>query len=298
MQRWICVSLLGLVCTAVCTLPLAAQEAPSMSSDRPDFTEGTSTLLPGQVQVEGGTTWEESGDEDILTVGELLVRIGVGEKLEARVGVGSLARIDLPFSERLEGYEDPELSLKIRLTDPAGDRPPGLPAVALLLATTVPVGGEELTADTWQPTLLFAFDWELTDRLSIGSNVGYSYAGDEDDQLSQGFASVVAGIAATDRLGVFLEGEVSAVQIGLGMGQARQGAGGEGNRHCGDERGAYPHRSFLSVRWPARPSQRPYGDDAGPARGAGPNGHGSVFAQDGARGGCQPVADRGRCRTD
>lgn len=204
MERWIRVSLLlGFVCAAVCAAPLAAQE---MSSDRPDFTEGTATLSPGQVQVEGGTTWEESGDEDILTVGELLVRIGVGETLEARIGVGSWARLDLPGHERLEGYEDPELSLKIRLTDPAGDRPPGLPAVALLLATTVPVGGEELTADTWQPTLLFAFDWELTDRLSIGSNVGYSYAGDEDEQFSQGFASVVAGIAATDRLSVFLEG--------------------------------------------------------------------------------------------
>lgn len=202
MQRRICVFLLGLVCT----LPVAAQELAPMSTDRPDFTEGTSTLSPGQVQIEGGTTWEESGEEDILTVGELLVRIGVGEKLEARIGVGSWARLDLPGADRVDGYEDPELSLKIRLTPTAGDRPPGYPAVALLLATTAPVGSEELTADTWQPTALLAFDWVVTDRFSIGSNVGYSYAGDEDDQFHQGFASVVAGLAATDRLGVFLEG--------------------------------------------------------------------------------------------
>lgn len=202
MIRRICVFLL----CVLCTLPLAAQELPPMATDRPDFTEGTSTMPPGQIQIETGATWEESGEEDILTVGELLVRIGVGEMWEARLGVGSWARLDLPGAERIDGYEDPELSVKIRLTPTADDRPPGYPAVALLLATTAPVGSEDLTADTWQPTALFAFDWVVTDRLSIGSNVGYSYAGDEDDQFHQGFASVVAGFAATDRLGVFLEG--------------------------------------------------------------------------------------------
>lgn len=204
MHRQICAVLLGLAITAS-VAPAAAQETlPPMSSDRPDFTEGTSTLTPGHVQVEGGTTWQEIGDEDSLTIGELLVRYGLGENLEARLGVGSWTRIEAP-GEEVDGYEDPELGLKIRLTAPADDRPPGLPAVALLLGTTVPVGSEELTMDAWEPTALLAFDWELTDLLSLGANLGASYPSQDDDRFDQILASVTLGIAATDRLGVFGE---------------------------------------------------------------------------------------------
>jgi hypothetical protein len=175
-----------------------------MSSDRPDFTEGTNTVPTGHVQIEGGTTWQEIGDEDSLSVGEILVRYGLGENLEARLGVGSWTRIETAGDE-VDGYEDPALGLKLRLTPPADDRPPGFPAVALVLETTVPVGSEELTADTWEPTAILAFDWELTDLLSLGANVGAAYPSDDDDQFAQALASVTLGIAATDRLDVFAE---------------------------------------------------------------------------------------------
>jgi len=200
MYKKLCASLLGLALA----LPAAAQTLPPISPDRPDFTEGTGTITPGHVQVEGGTTWQEIGEEDSLTVGEILVRYGLAENLEARLGVGSWTRIDRP-GEKLDGYEDPDLSLKIRLTPPASDRPPGFPAVALLLETTVPVGSEELTADTWQPTALVAFDWVFTDLLSLGANLGVSYPSDGDDRFTQVLASLSAGIAATDRLGFFVE---------------------------------------------------------------------------------------------
>src|SRR5215210_560573 len=204
MVRQICAALLG-IALAAGVAPAAAQETlPPMSSDRPDFTEGTSTLTPGHVQVEGGTTWQEIGDEDSWSVGELLVRYGLRDDLEARLGVGSWTRIEAP-GEEIDGAEDPELGLKIRLTPPADDRPPGYPAVALLLATTVPVGSEELTTDTWDPTALLAFDWELTDLLSLGTNLGISYPSEDDDRFDQILASVTLGIAATDRLGVFVE---------------------------------------------------------------------------------------------
>ncbi|MFY7566626.1 hypothetical protein ACOT81_19335 [Streptomyces sp. WI04-05B] len=52
----------------------------------------------------------------------------------------------------------------------------------------------------------------------------------------------VAEVSVQLCLRVFLENEVAAVQIGLGMRQTRQGAGNEGNRHRGGVRGAYSHR--------------------------------------------------------
>lgn len=200
MFRWVRMALLGLVCAA----PLAAQEQEPLVSDRPDFTESTGTIAPRHVQVEAGVTWQEVGEEDSLTAGEVLIRLGVGERLEARFGVGSWSRIDAPAG-RADGYDDPTLGLKVRLTDPQSDRPPGLPAVALLLGTSIPVGSDELTADEWQPEAKLALGWDLTDRFSVASNIGYAAPVDGDERLHQLQVSVSAGIVATDRLGFFVE---------------------------------------------------------------------------------------------
>ena len=200
MQRQLCAALLGLALA----LPAAAQTLPPLSSDRPDFTEGTGTVPLGHVQLEGGVTWQEIGDEDSLAVGELLVRYSLAENVEARLGVGSWTRIDLP-DDQLEGYEDPVVQLKVRLTPPADDRPPGFPAIALLVGTSVPVGSEELTADEWEPDAVLAFDWILTDMLSLGANVGVAFPTEDGERFNQVLASLSAGIAATDRLGFFLE---------------------------------------------------------------------------------------------
>lgn len=199
-HRRLCTALL---CFAIAA-PAAAQMDGALVSDRPDFTESTNTIVPGHVQVEAGVTAQEVGEEDSLTVGELLVRIGVGERLEARLGVGSWSQVDLPGA-RLEGLEDPSVGFKVRLTDPPGDRPPGLPAAALLFSTTVPVGSDELTADEWQPEVRLALDWDLTDRFSLGANLGYAYPDEDGERFHQALASVTAGIAATDRLSFFLE---------------------------------------------------------------------------------------------
>lgn len=205
MERWIRVSLLlGLVCGAVCAAPLTAQEQDPLVSDRPDFTESTGTIAPRHVQVEGGITWQEAGEEDSLAAGEVLVRLGLRDNLEARLGVGSWSRVDTPGA-RADGYDDPTLGIKVRLTDPQEDRPPGLPAVALLLGTTVPVGSDELTADEWQPEAKLALGWDLTDRLGLGVNLGYAWPDDGGERFHQLLASVSAAVTATDRLGFFLE---------------------------------------------------------------------------------------------
>ncbi|HBL28445.1 MAG TPA: hypothetical protein DD490_16555 [Acidobacteria bacterium] len=200
MQRPLCTALLGLALAA----PGAAQTDGPLVSDRPDFSESTSTLAPGHVQVEAGLTRQEIGDEDTLSLGEVLVRYGLGERLEARLGVGSWSRVDAG-RETFDGYEDPVLQMKLRLTAPADDRPPGLPAVALLLGTSVPVGSPELTSDEWQPEARLAFDWTFTDRLSLGANLGAGLPTDGDERFGQVLASASLGLAATDRLGVFIE---------------------------------------------------------------------------------------------
>jgi hypothetical protein len=178
-------------------------------TDRPDFTESSSTVPPGHFQVEGGTTLTRIGDEESQSLGEILVRIGAGERLEARLGIGSYSRLDpgLPGTEPFSGYEDPSVGFKVRLTEDDPDLlPPGYPAAALIFATTVPVGDEELTSDEWQPEATLALSWSLTDRWSVASNLNYAYLADGDERFHQFSASLTAGLSLTDRLGVYLEG--------------------------------------------------------------------------------------------
>lgn len=194
-------------------LPAMAQDfsglPDALETDRPDFTEGTATVPTGHFQLEGGYTFTRVGDEDSSSLGELLVRIGVSDKVEARLGVGSYSRIDTGVSgaSTLSGYEDPSVGVKIRLTpEDSNLLPPGHPQIAILFATSVPVGSDDLTSDEWQPEGKLALGWDLTDRFSLSSTLIYAYPTDGDERFHQFAASLSAGYALTDRLGMYVEG--------------------------------------------------------------------------------------------
>jgi hypothetical protein len=198
MRRWVLLSaLIGLILTS----PLAAQDAlDPIEPDRPDFTEGTGIVPAGHYQVEGGATFARVEDNETKTLGELLVRIPLAEWLEARVNIGSYdwSRGGGPAAQ---GYEDPEIGVKVHVADSAGARPD----VALLFLTTVPLGGRDFTADAWQPTVKLAAGWDLTPRFSLSSNLNYSYLAEGDGRFSQAAASLSAGFSLTGQLGAFLE---------------------------------------------------------------------------------------------
>lgn len=201
--------LMGLLLAA----PLAAQDLSGLPdplvTDRPDFTESAGTVPAGHVQVEGGYTFTRQGDEEGSSLGEVLVRIAMGGRMEARLGVGSYGRIDpgVPGAETFSGYEDPSVGIKIMLTEADPDLlPPGRPVMALLLGTSVPVGSDELTADEWQPEAKLAMAWELNDWLSLASNLIYAYPADGDERFHQYAASLSAGFSLADRWGAYLEG--------------------------------------------------------------------------------------------
>ncbi|HSG41293.1 MAG TPA: transporter [Thermoanaerobaculia bacterium] len=176
-------------------------------ADRPDFTESTQTIEPGHVQVESGFTFSRFGEEESQSLGEVLARIGVGERVEARLGVGSYGRIDPGFAGAgtVSGYEDPFVGLKVRLNESDPDlRPPGRPAMSLLFSTSIPVGDDELTADEWQPEAKLLLAWDLP-WFSLSSNLIYGYPVDGDDRFHQFGATLSASFALTDRIGMFVE---------------------------------------------------------------------------------------------
>lgn len=197
------------------TAPALAQDFSGLPdplvTDRPDFTESTATIPRGHFQIEGGYTFARQGDEEASSLGELLLRIGAGERTEARFGIGSYGQVDtgLPGSTSLSGYEDPFVGVKVRLnaSDP-NLLPPGIPQMALLLSTSIPVGSDELTTDEWQPEGKLALSWDLTDFLSLSSNLIYGYPSDpaeSDERFHQFGATLSTSFPLTDRLGAYVE---------------------------------------------------------------------------------------------
>lgn len=186
---------LGLVATGG---PARASDDP-LVTDRPDFTESAVSVAPGRVQVEAGVTLTSSGDADELTVGEVLARIGLVDGIELRVGAGSFVDLDAPGVDQ-SGWADPSLGVKIELPF----RAPGDGDTALLVTAGLPAPGD-LGGDGIVPSAVLAAGWDLTDRLSLGANLGYAHERADDERFGQLFASTALGVAASDRLGLFAE---------------------------------------------------------------------------------------------
>ena len=115
----------------------------------------------------------------------------------------------MPGERRITGFEDPFAEVKIRLNDAdAKNRAAGVPAIGLLVQTTIPVGARALTADVWQPRAALAVHWDLPANWTIEDNLGYAYAADGSRRFDQLFASLSAGFQINDSWGGYLEGYI------------------------------------------------------------------------------------------
>lgn len=178
---------------------LGAQEP--LVTDRPDFTESATSVVPGRIQLEGGWTFEDAGAVESHALGEVLLRIGILPRTELRVGLNSFVTVDGPAGDP-SGLEDASIGAKIELVDGRGARP----GTAILLGTTIPTGDGDVADEEWQPEAILALAWDLSGRVGLGANVGWTYAGTDDDRFHEGKGSLALGIGLNDRVGVFVEG--------------------------------------------------------------------------------------------
>ncbi len=176
----------------------------SLVTDRPDATESSSVVAPGFMQVEFGlATSEDAEGESVHGYGGTLVRVGLLEDWELRLGWDGYSEASAG-----SGAGDGLLGFKYYIA-PEG-RDVFLPEMALLVHTTVPVGDDGFSSDEWDPSFLLSFSHTLSDRWSLGYNVGAELATSEtadgdDTTLASGLYSIALGYGATDQLGLFIE---------------------------------------------------------------------------------------------
>jgi hypothetical protein len=180
---------------------VSAQLVDHVVTDRPALAEGAETVPPGRFQLEAGYTFARSGTEREHSVGELLLRLGAGPNLEARLGLNSYVRTRTPEG-RDAGLEDMSLGLKARV---AGGDGRWRPDAALVLETTVPTGGSAHRVRRLQPAALLCLEWPLSERAALLSNLGYSSAWADDERFSRVSGSLSLAYDLSDRWAAYLE---------------------------------------------------------------------------------------------
>jgi hypothetical protein len=179
-------------------------------TDRPDFTEASSTVGYGVMQLEGGYTffYDDEGDDRTYSHSfpETLLRVGLlAEWLEFRVDWNYAdEHSDISgVTDTISGAEDLGLGFKIALTP----QECLLPETAIILQMTVPTGSSEFSADEVLPGFNYLYGWDITDEWSTGCSTGLSATTDDEtaDSYMEFSQSWTVGRSWTDRLSSYTE---------------------------------------------------------------------------------------------
>ncbi|CAG0992610.1 hypothetical protein PHYC_02381 [Phycisphaerales bacterium] len=177
----------------------AAEGPEPLVTDRPDVTESTPTIPAGRVQLEGGYTC--TAGEDLLghNVGELLFRVGVGDRLELRLGAASLA---FDTDGGVSGATDASIGVKLRLLEEKGPRP----AFSIILQSSVPVHDSDFGGAEPEPEFKLLWSKDLPRGLSLAGNINAAApVADDGGRYFEPAVSVSLGVPLADRLGLFVE---------------------------------------------------------------------------------------------
>ncbi len=170
------------------------EEEDRLTSDRPDFTEASSTVGRGRIQLESGYTYIGDRSRGVRTrthsYPEVLLRIGMfADWFELRIAQNVLSqssrggRLPGPLpgpgfpaepagvpagAARVTdiGASDLYLGAKLALTKQKGV----LPETALIIQGTVPTGARAFTADRVLYGFNYLFSWELNDTFSLAGS--------------------------------------------------------------------------------------------------------------------------------
>jgi len=179
-------------------------------TDRPDFTEASTTVGRGVLQIEFGYTFsmdeEGSARSRGHSAGEPLIRWGVGaDWLELRLAL-------FPVSQRTNdgtgwrsagGTEDLYIGSKIALTPQECH----LPETAVILQSTVPTGSNEFTNGETLPGANLIYAWEVNEDVMVAGSTQANRALDEGTgeayvEIAQS-ATIVLGLS--DDIGMYTE---------------------------------------------------------------------------------------------
>ncbi|MBV8685388.1 MAG: transporter [Alphaproteobacteria bacterium] len=196
--------------------PAGAQGLRDFCPDRPGLGTPPCTIDAGHAAVELGLadwTLERDGGArtDTLQLGEILVRLGLSDRIEAQLGWTAYGRVkerNAAGRSRMDGIGDVTLALRANLAHPDGK---GFSA-ALMPYATLPTGNGAIGAGDWSAGLLVPVSYELPHGLQLGLTGQVEAAADEDRHGRHLAYGGVAGLSAELSETLSATAELSAVR--------------------------------------------------------------------------------------
>jgi hypothetical protein len=181
----------------------------TMVTDRPHFSEASSLVGLGRVQLETGYSVfhdrAAGGSVTAQSFGEPLLRTGVfAEWFEFRIASTYVTeRSQAPVGESyLSGVDDLYLGAKLALTEQMGI----LPEMAIFPQARVPLGVSGISSDHVLPGFNFAYSWMLTDHIELECNSQLNRRVDDVGHLYvEAIQTANVEYELTDKLNAFTE---------------------------------------------------------------------------------------------
>jgi len=178
-------------------------------TDRPDFTEASTTVGLGVAQLEFGYTYiyDSSGGVSTHTqsLGEPLLRVGIlAEWLEFRIAAFPTTdrTITQGISETAFGTDDLYLGFKIALTPQEGI----LPEMAIIPQMNIPLDNSTHRSGSVEPGLNWIYAWEINDLISTaGSTQGNRRIDGSGNAYLEMAQSWTIGYTLCDKVGAYTE---------------------------------------------------------------------------------------------
>jgi hypothetical protein len=183
--------------------PKQTNQVDALVTDRPDFTESPQTVPAGRIQIEGGVTYERSGQSKTTTFGETLIRVATGDKSELRIGLPSY--LTVRGDGRTNGLDDGSLGVKFALAEGSGY---GFkkPALGVIIATSIPSGAKRIAERTYAPEVKLAAGVDLNERWSLGTNLGVARPTDGEQRFTQLVGTAALAYSVSEKVGAYFEG--------------------------------------------------------------------------------------------
>ena len=180
--------------------------AETITTDRPDFTEASSTVGAGVLQLEMGYTFSRDESAGATTeshsLPETLFRYGTPiDWLELRLAANHLR--EHSGGSTVSGAEDLYLGAKLGLTLQDGLRP----EMAIIPQMTVPSGADGLSGNRLLPGLNWLYGWDINDFLSTAGSTQFNHAvdGGTGGPNTEWAQSWTVGYSVHDRIAAYTE---------------------------------------------------------------------------------------------
>lgn len=198
--------LLGLV--LITTMLKAQNDVSELITDRPDQTESSSVVPHKALQLETGFIFENVetnlAKTQSFAYNTTLLRYGLLEKFEIRIGLGNLGEStklkNTEIKSSISGLSPLYAGFKIKIIDEERFKP----EIAVLTGIVLPFTAHKNFKPKYSGiNLRLAFSHSLSDRFSLGYNLGAEWDG--ETAVPSYFYSAALGVKLSSKFGLLIE---------------------------------------------------------------------------------------------